>query len=168
MKNVILGQILAGVLGRAMSRRGGGLGGGLGGRVGGGALSGRGNMLIGLLLPLAMQWVQRNGGLREVLKRFQQKGMSRQAQSWVATGDNLDLREPDVEDVVGRDELARMARELGLPEREVAQGFAEILPEMVNQLTPDGQVPDDADDVLAAGREELQKELREAEQGVAR
>lgn len=166
MKNVILGQILAGVLGRAMSRRSGGLGGGLGGRMGGGAMAGRGNVLIGLLLPLAMQWVQRNGGLREVLKRFQQKGMSRQAQSWVATGENLDLHEPEVEDVVGRDEISRMAREAGVPEREVAQAFAQILPEMVNQLTPEGQVPDDADDVLAAGREELQKELREAEGAV--
>lgn len=150
MNQVILGQILAGVFGRAMGRR-----------AGPAALGGRSNMVIGLLLPLAMRWVQRNGGIREVLKRFQQKGYSRQAQSWVAAGDNLELQEQAVDEVIGHDELARIAQQLGMPERQVAQGFAQILPEMVNQLTPDGQVPPDADDVLAAGRTELEKELAE-------
>jgi uncharacterized protein YidB (DUF937 family) len=155
MNNLVLGQILAGVLGRAMGRRG----------VGAApALRGRGNTLVALLLPLAMRWVQRNGGVREVLKRFQQKGYTRQAQSWVATGENQDLQPQAVDEVVGQDELARIAHQLGLPQREVAQGFAQILPEMVNQLTPDGQLPDDADDVLEAGRFELEKELGEIEQ----
>jgi uncharacterized protein YidB (DUF937 family) len=152
MNQVILGQILAGVFGRALGRR-----------AGPAALGGRGGNLAMILLPLAMRWVQRNGGVREVLKRFQQKGYSRQAQSWVATGDNLDLQEQAVDEVIGRDELARMARQLGVPEQQVAQGFAQILPEMVNQLTPEGQVPPDADDVLAAGTDELERELAEAD-----
>ena len=160
MNKLVLGSILASVFGRAMGRRG----------MGNAAvLGGRGSPLITLLLPLAMRWVQRNGGLREVLKRFQQKGYSRQAASWVAAGDNQQLREEAVDEVVGHDELARMAQQLGLPEREVAQGFAEILPEMVNQLTPQGELTEDADDVLEAGRFELEKELGELEhQGAGR
>jgi uncharacterized protein YidB (DUF937 family) len=158
MNQVVLGQILASVFGRAMGRR-----------AGPAALGGRGNLVVGLLLPLAMRWVQRNGGIREVLKRFQQKGYSRQAQSWVTTGDNLALNEQAVDEVIGHDELGAMARQLGVPEQQVAQGFAQILPEMVNQLTPEGQVPPDADDVLEAGRFELEKELGEVEQqGAAR
>ena len=154
MNNLVLGQILGSVFGRALGRRG------MGSAP---VLRGRGSTVVSLLLPLAMRWVQRNGGLREVLKRFQQKGYTRQAQSWVATGENQELQPQAVDEVVGQDELARIAQQLGLPQREVAQGFAEILPEMVNQLTPDGQVPDDADDLLEAGRFELEKELGEVE-----
>lgn len=181
MTNPLLGQILGGVFGHAMQRRGragmGGMGGGLGGAALGGILAGmlggrrspmgvpagRGmggrGALIALMLPLAMRWVQQNGGIGEVLKRFQQKGYKQQAQSWVATGDNQDLQPDAIDEVVGQQELQQMAQRLGVPEAEVKQAFAEILPEMVNQLTPQGQVPPDADAVLDEGRAELEQEL---------
>src|SRR4051794_37572499 len=98
MANPLLGQILGGVFANAMRGRaqsgpfgansgigGAGLGGLLGGMIAGRALgggrgmAGRGGFggrgaLIAMLLPLAMQWVQRNGGVGAVLDRFRQKG----------------------------------------------------------------------------------------------
>ncbi|MES2940685.1 MAG: YidB family protein [Pseudomonadota bacterium] len=182
MNNAILGQILGSVFANAAGRRnGGGLGGGLGGLGGGlggaalggilaGALGRRGagaarsggggrSAMLLLLLPLAMRWVQRNGGIGAVLERFQQKGFGAQAKSWVDTGDNQQVDAEAVNEVVGRDELSRLSQQLGMPEQEVAQGFAEILPEMVNQLTPQGSMPEDADHLLEGGTEAIEQEL---------
>ncbi len=155
-----LGDLLGGMIGRS---GGGGLGGGLGGGVpsAGASRGGFGNkgMLVAMLLPLAMQWVQRNGGIGAVVDRFKQKGFRQQADSWVSTGPNQMLDTDAVGAVVGSDELSRLSRQLGVPEEEVATGFAEILPEMVDQLSPQGQVPADADDALNGGISELEQEL---------
>jgi uncharacterized protein YidB (DUF937 family) len=186
--NPLLGQVLGGLFGQAMSRRGmgtdrGGLAGGLGGAalgsVLGGMLGRRGSpagvpagragvggnrtALLVMLLPLAMRWVQRNGGMNAVLEKLRQKGMARQTQSWVDTGENQPLDEQSVEQVVGRDELAQMAQRLGVPEGQIAQALAEIMPEMVDKLSPEGQVPPQADEVLDEGRQTLEKEIEDAQ-----
>lgn len=167
-----LGDLLGGMLGGGASAdRGsgspfdsGGLGDLLGGMLGGGAApggvatkrSGGGAALIAMLLPLAMQWVQRNGGLGAVLGKFQQQGYSQQAASWVSTGENESMPRQAIDDVVGLDELSRLSQQLDVPEQEVANGLAQIFPVMVSQLTPQGDVPDDADDVLGNGISEMQ------------
>ena len=179
MANDILGQILGSVF-RGGSPQGGGLG-GMGGGLGDvlGNVLGRGSgmpdaraqqsspfggkgALIAMLLPLAMQWVQRNGGIGAVLDRFRQKGYSQQAASWVSTGDNQELSPHEVGEVVGLDELSRLSQQLGVPQGEVASGLAQIFPEVVNQLTPAGDVPDDADDVLGSGLSALEQLLGRA------
>ena len=178
MANDLLGQILGSVLGGArgeqqspMGGMGGGLGDMLGGLLGrntggggglgglGGASSGSGGKgaLIAMLLPLAMQWVQRSGGVGALLQRFQQKGYSQQAASWVSTGPNEALEPQAVSDVVGMDELSRLSQQLGVSHEEVSSGMAQILPEVVNHLTPQGHVPDDSDDVLGRGMSMLEQ-----------
>ena len=61
-------------------------------------------LLLAMLLPLAMQWVQRNGGVGGLLERFRQKGYSQQAASWVSTGENEPLSTHAVSEVVVDDE----------------------------------------------------------------
>src|SRR3954466_11348573 len=131
--NPMLGQVLGGLFGQAMRNRGlggrmgGGLGGGIGGALGGialgsvlaGAMRGRHTpvavpgggrpyanrtALLVMLLPLAMRWVQKNGGVGSVLDRFRQQGFGKQAQSWVDSGDNDGIDEKAVEQVVGSGE----------------------------------------------------------------
>ena len=176
MAKDLLEQVLGSVLGRSGQTGpmdAGGLGSVLGGMLGGGqggvaeadrsgrgpALGGQGGALIAMLLPLAMQWVQRNGGLDGVLKRFQQKGYSQQAASWVSTGANESLPAQAMDDVVGYDELSRLSQQLGVGKEEVAEGMAQIVPEVVNQLTPNGNVPNGSDDVLGKGIAMLEQML---------
>jgi len=189
MANPLLGQILGSVFATAMRGRartgpfgagsaGAGvgtaaLGGILGGMLGRGSqvtrgrggLSGNRGLLLAMLLPYAMQWVQRNGGVGAVLDRFRQKGLGKQADSWVSTGSNHELLAEQANEVVGSEELSRLSQQLGVPEHEIAGGFAEIVPELVDQLSPGGQVPPEADDALDAGRSELEKELSQLTQG---
>lgn len=189
MANPLLGQVLGSVFAHAMRGRsragpfaqgnagigageaalGGILGGmlGRGGQIkrGRGGLAGNHGLLLAMLLPYAMQWVQRNGGVGGVLERFRQKGFGKQADSWVSTGGNVDLRAEEADEVVGGEELSRLAKQLGVPEREVALGFAEIVPELVDKLSPGGEVPPEADEALEAGRSELEKELSQLTAG---
>jgi uncharacterized protein YidB (DUF937 family) len=178
-----------GMGGGGASMGGGGLGGGLGGALGGAALGSvlagmmrnRGGQqapgvpggqhpyanrtaLLVMLLPLAMRWVQRNGGMNAVLDKFRQNGMTRQTQSWMSTtGENQPINEQGVEQVVGRDELRQMAQRLGVPEDQVAQAFAEIMPEMVDKMTPQGQVPPHADEVLDESTRKLEQEIQDVQ-----
>jgi uncharacterized protein YidB (DUF937 family) len=48
-----------------------------------------------------------------------------------------------------------------VPENEVAEAFAEIMPEMVDKLSPQGQVPQQADEVLEEGRDKLEREIED-------
>jgi uncharacterized protein YidB (DUF937 family) len=98
-----------------------------------------------------------------VLEKFRQKGFDRQAKSWVATGANDEVDEKAVEQVVGHEELSAMAQRLGVPEEQVAQAFAEIMPEMVDKLSPEGQLPGEADEVLDEGARTLEKEIEDVQ-----
>ncbi len=150
----ILGDLMGGGSGPA-----GGLG-SLGGTSGSGALGGGKGALMAMMLPLAMQWVQRSGGVGAVLQRFQQKGYSQQAASWVSTGANEELPAQAVGEVVGTDELSQLSQQLGVGRDEVETGMAQILPQVVNHLTPDGEVPHNSDDVLSRGISALEKLLQ--------
>lgn len=171
--NAMRGRSRAGPFGAAIGGSGADLGGMLGGMLGRGGraaagrrgLSGNHSLLLAMLLPYAMRWVQKNGGVGGVLERFRQKGYGQHADSWVAAGGNRELRAEQADEVIGGEELSQVAHKLGVPEREVALGFAEIVPELVDQLSPGGQVPPEADDALDAGRSELEKELSALTQG---
>ena len=180
MADDFLSQILGNVLGNSAGQGApggpgglGGLGGGLGGVLGsvfggnadageGGARGGSpvgGSALLAMLLPLAMQWVQRNGGIGALLERFRQKGYSQQAASWVSTGENEPLDPQAVSEVIGTEELSRLSQQLGASDEEVAGGLARILPQVVDRLTPQGDVPSDADDALGSGLAALRQML---------
>lgn len=159
-----LGDLLGGILGRSSGGGFGGLGGGGSSMGGTGGMGGKG-ALVAMLLPLAMQWVQRNGGIGGVLQRFQQKGYSQQAASWVSTGSNEELGPQAISDVVGMDELSRLSQQLGVSNEDVSSGMAQILPEMVNRLTPQGSVPDDGDEVLDRGRSMLEQMMNGGQRG---
>lgn len=156
-----LGGVLPGGLGDILGGLGGGLGGGLpGGATARGAsgLGGR-NAMLALMLPLVLQWVQRNGGIGGVLQRVNQHGYAGQANSWVGTGANESLPPQAARQLLGPNELSNLSSQLGVGEDEVAQGFSEILPEVVDQLSPDGKVRQDADSTLEAGQSALQRLL---------
>lgn len=151
-----LGGVLASVLGGGNARTGG---------TGAAPAHDRTGLLM-LLLPLAMRWVQRSGGLASVLQRFHQQGQGAQAQSWVSSGANQPLDPQAVRQVVGHDALADMAQRLGVPEQEVVQAFAEVMPQLVDRLTPQGVVPPHVDQALDAGQHTLEQHLQQA-QGAA-
>jgi uncharacterized protein YidB (DUF937 family) len=95
------------------------------------------------------------GGLGAILEQFQRKGFGEQANSWVGTGANLPIPPEAMAQVFGRDGLGRIASQAGLTEQQASTGLSQILPEVVDRVTPQGKVPDL--DALAASVGDLQR-----------
>jgi len=94
------------------------------------------------LLQAALILIQNQpGGLQGLLGRFQERGLGEQAASWVGTGENLPLQPHQVQQALGGEQLEALARQTGLSSEHVGGGLAALLPDLINQLTPDGQVP---------------------------
>lgn len=121
-------QMLMNKTGGSSAGAGGGLGGMLGGMLGGGQ---------------ANVSAPNMGGLGGILDAFQKGGLGNIADSWVSQGDNMPVTGDQVSQVFGQDKITEMASQLGMSHGEVAGGLADILPQLVNHVTPNGQVPQD-------------------------
>ena len=69
-------------------------------------------------------------------------GLGDAAASWVGTGQNLPVSGEQVEGALGSDLLSQIARQIGLPQGEVAGHLSQMLPQVVDRLTPNGQLPE--------------------------
>ena len=99
--------------------------------------------------PQANARASSGGGLAGLLARFQAAGFGEQAGSWVGTGQNQPLPADALEKVFGRGGLAEIARRAGVSEQDATQGLSQLMPEVVDRVTPGGQVPT-ADSLLAS------------------
>jgi uncharacterized protein YidB (DUF937 family) len=94
------------------------------------------------LTKAAMKLVGGNEGLQGLVGKLDAAGLAEMAQSWVGTGDNKAISPDQVRAALGEDEVHRAATEAGISDDEAAGGLAEMLPDLVNRLTPDGKLPD--------------------------
>ena len=101
------------------------------------------------LVLMALQLLQQNGVLQGVLAKFQQAGYGAQANSWVSTGQNQPINADVLSQVLGHGQLGQIAQQLGMSHGDAAGGLASLLPQMIDKMTPQGQVPDDHNDMVA-------------------
>jgi uncharacterized protein YidB (DUF937 family) len=104
-----------------------------------------------LLLQLALSLLQQNGGLEGVLGRFRQGGLGQQADSWVGTGQNMNISANELQQIFGSSTLRDLASQFGMPQEQAGSTMAQVLPELINQLTPQGQLPANSDEEIAQG-----------------
>jgi len=97
------------------------------------------------------------GGLGGLLRQFESAGLGEQARSWVSPGQNQPLAPDALGRVFGADGLAAIARQAGLSERDTSAGLAQLLPEIIDRATPQGQIPDG--DQLANTLQDLMRRL---------
>lgn len=143
-----LDDLLGGMLGGQMggNRNTGGLGSILGSVLGGGSVARRSGgsgraLLIAALMPIVLNWIQRNGGLSGALSKVQEMGFGNQAKSWMsAQQENENLDPNQINKLFDDQEIQQVSQQVGADETEVRQGLAELLPEIVNQLTPEGDL----------------------------
>ena len=94
------------------------------------------------LLQMVMNVVQQNGGLAGLVNNLGQRGLADQVASWVGTGANLPVSGEQLGQALGGGALADLAARFGMNGAEVGDSLAKYLPEVVNQLTPEGRLPD--------------------------
>jgi uncharacterized protein YidB (DUF937 family) len=83
-------------------------------------------------------------GLKALLEKFSKGGLGKLADSWVGKGANLPLSTQQVKSILGDKALSGIAGQLGVSEEVAASKVAKALPQLVNKLTPDGTVPNQA------------------------
>lgn len=131
--------LLDSVIGALGNSQGGGSGGGgqadllnavvgmlgQGGGAGGGAAGGMGGL----------------GGLIGLASKFQQSGLGDVMNSWISTGENKPIAPDALGGVLGNDMIAGMAKQLGVNNNDLLGQLSQLLPQVVDKLTPDGQIP---------------------------
>jgi uncharacterized protein YidB (DUF937 family) len=121
----------------------------LGSLMGGMTGDGTGGRQQSPLVQIALQLMQQNGGLSGLLAKFQQAGYGAQADSWVSTGQNQPISADVLSQVLGHGQLGQIAQQLGISHGDAAGGLASMLPQMIDKMTPNGQIPDDHGDMVA-------------------
>lgn len=90
-------------------------------------------------------------GLAGLVQAFQGKGMGDVMSSWISTGPNPPISERQITDVLGADVLSQFAGKAGVPQGEAGGLLASLLPAVIDQLTPQGRVPESNDLESALG-----------------
>lgn len=106
----------------------------------GGGLGGMLGPLGGLLAGGAAGSVL-SGGLNDLLKQFQQGGQTDIVQSWIGTGPNKSISPDVLSKVLTPDQIRTLSARTGMSRDELIATLSEQLPELVNQLTPNGRIP---------------------------
>ncbi len=146
----LLGEVMNGIQGRMPGspddpqQASGGMAGGLGKSA---------------LLMMALQLLQQNGGIGGLLSRMQQSGYGGQAQSWIGTGQNQAIP-PDALSQIFGGQLGQIAQQLGMSHEQAASEMSQVLPEVVDRMTPQGSVPAGDDDIVAKAMAMLQGQHR--------
>ena len=86
-----------------------------------------------------------SGGLSDILKQLEQSGHGDVAKSWVGTGPNKAISPQDLEKALGTEQVNTLAQQAGLSKVALLDGLSDQLPELVDQLTPEGRVPTEAE-----------------------
>ncbi|MBT9521038.1 MAG: DUF937 domain-containing protein [Dechloromonas sp.] len=110
------------------------------------------------LLNVVMQLINnpQTGGLGGLVRSFQQGGLGNIVDSWVSTGQNLPISAEQIQAVLGAGKLQEIAAQLGVSTEQASGGLADLLPQLVDKLTPNGQLPEGGD-LLAQGLDMLKK-----------
>jgi uncharacterized protein YidB (DUF937 family) len=116
------------------------------GNIGGG----KGAMVMAIVQMLQ----NRPGGIQGLLQAFQQHGMGDAVQSWISTGQNQQVSSEQVNQALGHDQVQQVAQQAGVSKEEASSGIASLLPQIVDKLTPNGQVPQQGD-LMSKGMEML-------------
>jgi uncharacterized protein YidB (DUF937 family) len=82
-----------------------------------------------------------NEGLQGIVSTMRSNGMGKQVQSWIANGKNLPISGADVKRCVDPSALSKTAQQQGMTPDELADHVARALPQLIDQATPNGQVP---------------------------
>jgi uncharacterized protein YidB (DUF937 family) len=82
-----------------------------------------------------------SGGLGDLLKQFQQSGLGDVAKSWVGSGPNQPVSADDLGKVLGSDQIKNLMAHSGLSRDDLLDALHQYLPQVVDQLSPQGRLP---------------------------
>ena len=93
------------------------------------------------MLDGVLGMINQSGGIGGLAQSFRDKGLGGLMDSWISTGQNLPISTDQIQQVLGNEQIAALAAKLGIPHDQIAAHLSELLPQVIDKLTPGGQVP---------------------------
>jgi uncharacterized protein YidB (DUF937 family) len=103
---------------------------------------GQGMQLIRAVLQLVHD---HPGGMAGLMQDFEKSGLVKVSKSWVSTGTNIPLSVEDMQKVISQQQTAEVARQSSMTHEQAQETVASVLPKLIDALTPNGQLPDNAE-----------------------
>ncbi len=85
--------------------------------------------------------IQKHGGVQGIVSQLQQQGLGQTVQSWINEGPNQPISPNQVHQAFGSDTINAIAAKLGMNPQDLAQKLSQVLPQVIDKLTPNGTVP---------------------------
>ncbi len=87
-----------------------------------------------------LQMIQQNGGLQQIIGQLQNSPIGEQVNSWLGSGAN---------EAVSADQVAQampnavedLSKQTGMSPEAVSNSISELLPNLIDKLSPGGQIP---------------------------
>jgi uncharacterized protein YidB (DUF937 family) len=98
-----------------------------------------------------------SGGLQGLIQKFNEKGLGDLMSSWIGTGKNLPISADQIKNALGSDNIKDLASKLNIGEHDISKSLADLLPQLIDKLTPDGSVPHAG--MLSQGIDMIKKKL---------
>jgi uncharacterized protein YidB (DUF937 family) len=80
-----------------------------------------------------------SGGIEGLLQKFNGHGLGDLVKGWISTGPNPAATPQQVEQVFGASQLEQIASQTGIDPSQISGHIAQILPQLVDKLTPHGE-----------------------------
>lgn len=95
------------------------------------------------MMQAVMGLINQNGGLQGLIGTFQEKGLGEVVSSWVGTGQNLPISGEQLASVLGNEQVQALAQKMGISPEALSGQLSNVLPQVVDQATPGGTLPED-------------------------
>lgn len=96
----------------------------------------QGNLLSGVVGML-----NETGGLSNLLQKLKDSGLEEHVASWIGNGENMPVSGNQIKEALGEQVVQQLAQHAGLAPEHAASGLAQLLPQVIEKLSPNGQIP---------------------------
>lgn len=100
-----------------------------------------GGLVGGEMATVVNGLIAKHGGVQGIVNQLQQQGLGPTVKSWVGTGANQPITVDQVHQAFGQGAIAEWAAKAGLDPQDLAQRLSQILPQVIDKLTPGGVIP---------------------------
>lgn len=110
----------------------------------GNALSHTGGGEHGGLMETVMGLINnpQSGGIQGLMDSFKNQGVGGLLASWIGNGENQPISAEQIQSVLGSEKVQAIADKLGISTADASAKLAGLLPQVIDKLTPNGQVPE--------------------------
>ena len=93
------------------------------------------------MITVVNQLIEKHGGLPGIVSQLQQQGLGPTVNSWIGSGPNQPISADQVHQAFGPDMIRELAARTGMNPQELAQKLSQVLPQVIDHMTPAGSVP---------------------------